>query len=234
MNARTAFSGLIAEALASFCELTASCGYAPARSGYTASPGRLATWPLASASRWLGTLARAWVAGLWARHTKTYLQSLNPNTQFIMEPLAHGIGGKEFPELISYLNSGRKAVIHCRRLDDVLRVFLYLWNSLPANLDRLTRIQMYHSLRSVEDNEEILRLLEEDPRCQVVIGTIALTDLILSMGIPPTVGQLWQEKGRVGRDPDTAARGVVFYEPSALAQAQNKSLSRPIYLQRRK
>jgi superfamily II DNA helicase RecQ len=53
------------------------------------------------------------------------------------------------------------------------------------------------------------------------------------MGIPPTVGQLWQEKGRVGRDPDTAARGVVFYEPSALVQAEKQiagSLSLPILL----
>jgi superfamily II DNA helicase RecQ len=138
--------------------------------------------------------------------------------------------GKEFPELIPYLNSGRKAVVHCRRLDNVLRVFLYLWNSLPANVDRLKRIQMYHSLRSVEDNEEILRLLEEDPLCQVVIATIAFANGLnvkslldsLSMGMPPTAGQLWQEKGRVGRDPDTAARGVVFFEPSALAQAEKQ------------
>jgi hypothetical protein len=62
----TAFSGLIAEALASFCELPASCGYALAMSGYTDSQGQLATSPLASASRWPDRLARAWVAGPWA------------------------------------------------------------------------------------------------------------------------------------------------------------------------
>jgi hypothetical protein len=52
--ADTAFSGLIAEALvavSSFCELPASYGYASAMSGYTASQSRLATSPVASASR---------------------------------------------------------------------------------------------------------------------------------------------------------------------------------------
>ncbi|KAJ7142578.1 P-loop containing nucleoside triphosphate hydrolase protein [Mycena epipterygia] len=36
-----------------------------------------------------------------------------PNTQFIMEPLEHGLRGKEFPALISYLNSGWKSALHC-------------------------------------------------------------------------------------------------------------------------
>ncbi|KAJ7938562.1 hypothetical protein B0H13DRAFT_2301598 [Mycena leptocephala] len=54
----TAFNGLIAQALTSFCELLSSRGYASAMSGYTASQGRLATLPLASASRWLDRLAR--------------------------------------------------------------------------------------------------------------------------------------------------------------------------------
>jgi hypothetical protein len=35
-------------------------------------------------------------------------------------------------------------------------------------------IQMYHSLRSFENNEEILRLMDEDPRCQVVIATTGI------------------------------------------------------------
>ncbi|KAJ7208662.1 P-loop containing nucleoside triphosphate hydrolase protein [Mycena pura] len=94
-----------------------------------------------------------------------------PNTQFIMEPLQHGVGGKIFPQLLNYLNSRRKAVVHCRTIDDVLRVYLYLWKSLPPGTHRLRRIKMYHSLRDAEENEEILRLLDEDPECQVVIAT---------------------------------------------------------------
>ncbi|KAJ6545717.1 P-loop containing nucleoside triphosphate hydrolase protein [Mycena capillaripes] len=153
-----------------------------------------------------------------------------PNTQFIMEPLENGVGGKVFPQLIPYLNSLRKAVIHCRTLDNVLRVFLYLWKSLPPGPHRLRRLKMYHSLRSFEDNEEILCLLDEDPQCQVVIPTVAFSNGLnvkslldsISLGFPDTVDQLWQEKGRVGRNPDTAARGVVLYQPSSLLAAQKQ------------
>jgi hypothetical protein len=93
-----------------------------------------------------------------------------------MEALENGVGGKVFPQLLQYLNSRRKAVIHCHTIDDVLRVFIYLWKALPAGPHRLRRIKMYHSLRSTEENEEILQLLDEDPECQVVIATIAFAD----------------------------------------------------------
>ncbi|KAJ7453181.1 P-loop containing nucleoside triphosphate hydrolase protein [Mycena latifolia] len=171
--------------------------------------------------------------------TKSICDSLGinerPNTQFIMEPLANGVSGTKFPQLIPYLNSGRKAVIHCRTIADVFRVFVYLWNALPANSNRLQRLQMYHSLRSFEDNEEILRLLEEDPRCQIVIATIAFSNGLnvkalldsISIGFPDTVDQLWQEKGRVGRDPNTSARGVVLYQPKVLLAAR-KQLAGPV------
>ncbi|KAJ7310773.1 P-loop containing nucleoside triphosphate hydrolase protein [Mycena albidolilacea] len=153
-----------------------------------------------------------------------------PNTQFIMEPLQHGVGGKIFPQLLDYLNSRRKAVVHCRTIDDVLRVFLYLWKSLPPGPHRLRRLRMYHSLRDAEENQEILRLLDEDAECQVVIATIAFANGLnvkslldsISLGFPDTVDQLWQEKGRVGRDTQTAARGLVLFQPSALAAAEKQ------------
>ncbi|KAJ7025242.1 P-loop containing nucleoside triphosphate hydrolase protein [Mycena alexandri] len=102
--------------------------------------------------------------------------------------------------LLAIPNSGRKAIVHCRTIDDVLRVFLYLWN----------------------DNEEILRLLDEDPVCQVAIATVALAKGLnvksvldsISIGFPETVEQMLQEKGRAGRDPKTVARGYVMYQPS--------------------
>ncbi|KAJ7308762.1 P-loop containing nucleoside triphosphate hydrolase protein [Mycena albidolilacea] len=152
------------------------------------------------------------------------------NVQFIMEPLTHGVGGKIFPQLLAYLNSGRKTVIHCRTIDDVLRIFLYLWKSLPPGPHRLRRLKMYHSLRSVKENEDILRLLDEDPECQVIIATVAFANGLnakslldsLSVGCADTVDQIVQEKGRVGRDPETAARGVVFYQPSSLTAAETQ------------
>lgn len=111
-----------------------------------------------------------------------------------MEPLQHGVGGKIF----DYWNSRRKTVVHCHTIDDVLRVFLYLWKSLSLGPHQLRRLKMYHLLRSAEENEEILRLLDEDAECQVVIATItfanglnvkALLDSI-SVGLSDTVDQL--------------------------------------------
>jgi superfamily II DNA helicase RecQ len=152
------------------------------------------------------------------------------NTQIIVEPLENGVGGKIFPQLLPYLNSRRKAVVHCRTIDDVLRVFLYLWKALPPGPHRLRGLKMYHSLRSCEENEDILWLLDEDPECQVVIATIAFANGLnlkalldtISLGIPDTVDQLCQEKGRVGRDPDTAAWGVVLFQPTRLAAAEKQ------------
>ncbi|KAK6987803.1 P-loop containing nucleoside triphosphate hydrolase protein [Favolaschia claudopus] len=157
-----------------------------------------------------------------------------PNTQFIMEPLENGIGGRIFPQLLVILNSGRKTVIHCRTIDDVLRVLLYLWKCLPPGPHRLRRLQMYHSLRSYEDNEAILRWLDEDPECQVVIATIAFANGLniralldsITLGFPENIDQLWQEAGRVGRSPETMSRAMVLYQPRSLAAAE-KQLAGP-------
>ncbi|KAF7343562.1 P-loop containing nucleoside triphosphate hydrolase protein [Mycena sanguinolenta] len=153
-----------------------------------------------------------------------------PNIQFIMEPLKYGVGGKIFPHLLPYLNSGRKCVIHCRTIAEVVAIFVYLWKCLPPGPHRLRRIKMYHALRSLADNPEILRLLDEDPECQVIISTIAfgqgmnprkLLDSI-SNGMADEVDQVVQEKGRVGRDSEAACRGIVFFQPSALLAAEKQ------------
>jgi hypothetical protein len=48
-----------------------------------------------------------------------------------MKPLEHGLGSTEFPQLLEYLNSGCKGVVHCRTIDTVFHVSVYLWNALP-------------------------------------------------------------------------------------------------------
>jgi hypothetical protein len=73
-------------------------------------------------------------------------------------------------------------------------------------------------------------LLDEDPMCQVVVSTVAFANRLnakslldsLSLGFPNTVDQMWQEKGPVGKDPDSSVRGVVFYQPSDLLNAQRQ------------
>ncbi|KAJ7840181.1 hypothetical protein B0H14DRAFT_3696682 [Mycena olivaceomarginata] len=89
---------------------------------------------------------------------------------------------------------------------------------------------MYHSLRTAEDNQQILADLENGPYCQLVIATVAFSNGLnvkplldsISMGVPETVDKLCQDQGRVGRDPTTFARGIVLYQPSTLLAAEKQ------------
>ncbi|KAK7031989.1 P-loop containing nucleoside triphosphate hydrolase protein [Favolaschia claudopus] len=154
------------------------------------------------------------------------LSNERPNTQFIMEALVNGVGSTEFPQLLPYLNSGRKGIIHCVAIDDLFRVYMYLWNSLPEGLHRLRRIRTYHSIRTSDYNKETIRLLEDDPMCQVVIATIAFANGVhapslldsYSIGIPDP-DALKQQGGRAGRRLDIPARAFAFYQPSMLLDA---------------
>jgi ATP-dependent helicase YprA (DUF1998 family) len=147
-----------------------------------------------------------------------------------MQPLAHGIGSSEFPSLLEFIQSGRKGVVHCRTIDLVFRVYVYLWKCQAPGPHRLRRVKMYHSLRTAEDNQQILADLENDPYCQLVIATVAFSNGLnvkslldsISMGVPETVDKLCQDQGRVGRDPTTFARGIVLYQPSTLLAAEKQ------------
>ncbi|KAK7006543.1 P-loop containing nucleoside triphosphate hydrolase protein [Favolaschia claudopus] len=152
------------------------------------------------------------------------------NLQFIIQPLDHGFSGDEFPELLEYLNQNRKTVVHCRRIEDLQRLFMYAFDSLPPGLDRLRRIKTYHSLHSFDVNTETLRLLDEDPMCQAVFATVAFTNGLnirsivdsLAYKFPKTLNLKLQEGGRAGRDPETRARAVTFIQPSVLSDAEKQ------------
>ncbi|KAJ7771894.1 hypothetical protein B0H14DRAFT_2632364 [Mycena olivaceomarginata] len=145
------------------------------------------------------------------KHIGRFFRGSCPST---MAPLAHGIGGSEFPSLLEFIQSGRKGVVHCRTIDLVFRVYVYLWKCQAPGPHRLRRVKMYHSLRTAEDNQQILADLENDPHCQLVIATVAFSNGLnvkslldsISMGVPETVDKLCQDQGRVGRDPTTFAR----------------------------
>jgi hypothetical protein len=92
-------------------------------------------------------------------------------------------------------------------MEVVFCAYIWAWRMQPVNSDKLRRTRMYHALCSPEDNKETIRLLEEDPYCQIVFATIAFPNGLnvkslvdsLSLGFVDTVDQAWQEKGRVGR-----------------------------------
>ncbi|KAJ7848272.1 hypothetical protein B0H14DRAFT_2583121 [Mycena olivaceomarginata] len=106
-------------------------------------------------------------------------------------------------------------------------------NPLPPT--KFRRVRMYHSLCPAAYNDETIHLIDNDPQCQIVICTVAFTNGInarklldsISLGFAKTVDIMWQEKGRVGREPGTVARGVVLVQLSSISAAI-KQLDGPI------
>lgn len=154
-----------------------------------------------------------------------------PNTHFTIQFMAHGMTGDNFPELLPYLASGRKTIIHCQTLRQVLKVHTYLWRCQPNGANKLIRARIYHSICTSEYNHETIHLIETDPNCQIVIATVAFSNGLnakmlldsLSLEFAPTLDEAWQEKGRVGRNEGTIGRGVIF-TPRSMIKAAEKYL----------
>ncbi|KAJ7183910.1 P-loop containing nucleoside triphosphate hydrolase protein [Mycena filopes] len=153
-----------------------------------------------------------------------------PNVQFIMQPLTHGLSGYDFPDFLPYLTSGRKTSIHCDTLDLVFRVYVYIWRLQASGTGKMWRTRMYTRLCSDEKNTETIRLIDEDPHCQIIIATIAFSNGInaknildsISLGCSSTLDMLIQEKGRAGRASGSRARGVVLVQPATIAAAKKQ------------
>ncbi|KAF8198225.1 hypothetical protein K438DRAFT_1584225 [Mycena galopus ATCC 62051] len=158
----------------------------------------------------------------------------HPNIQFIMQTLTHGLTGYKFPDLLPFLNSGRKTVIHCATLDLVFCVYVYIWRLQPPTADKFRRVRMYTSFCPPSYNEESIRLIDTDPLCQIIIATIAFSNGInakklldsVSMGMLKSVDNKWQQKGCVGREAGSIARGVILVQPSSITAAK-KQLNAP-------
>lgn len=99
----------------------------------------------------------------------------------------------------------------------------------PSGVNHLRRVCMYHSLCPPTYNTDTLRLLDEDPYCQIVIATIAFANGInvktlldsITIGWSDTLAITWQEKGRVGRDDKSDGRGVCLLPKSTFKAAEN-------------
>ena len=123
-----------------------------------------------------------------------------PNTQFSIEFQAHGMNGDKFPQLLPYLASGRKTIIHCQTLEQVIRVYFYLWQLQPDRVNKLIRARIYHAICPSEYNEATIRLIETDPRCQIVIATVAFSN---GLNATTLLGSLsLQHLTRLGRERD--------------------------------
>ncbi|KAJ6460258.1 P-loop containing nucleoside triphosphate hydrolase protein [Mycena sanguinolenta] len=149
------------------------------------------------------------------------------NIQFLITPLTHGLGGDEFPDLLQYLLEGRKTIIYCATIELCWRVFVYLIRLLPPGPHRLQRIRLYHAMCWPDENEETVKMIRDDPFCQIIVATVAFGQgfnvkslfLSLQLGVPQTVAQALQQGGRVARDPATTGRTVILAQASAYAAA---------------
>ncbi|KAJ7464089.1 P-loop containing nucleoside triphosphate hydrolase protein [Mycena latifolia] len=150
------------------------------------------------------------------------------NIQFLIQPLTHGLGGTEFPDLLQYLADGRKTIIYCATIELCWRVFVYLFRLLPPGPRRLRRVRLYHAMCWPEENEKTVALIRDDPLCQIIVATVAfgqgfnvksLLDSI-QLGVPKTVAQALQQGGRVGRNPLTTGRTDIFAQASAYTAAE--------------
>ncbi|KAJ7059061.1 P-loop containing nucleoside triphosphate hydrolase protein [Mycena amicta] len=150
-----------------------------------------------------------------------------PEIRFVLEPLAHGMKSRSFPQLIPYLNSGRKCIVYTQSLDTLTRVYTYLCKMSPKNLNPGRRIRVYSALCDPEFNAETLRLMCE-PELQVIVSSVALANGvdcasildIFSIGFPSTLSQAEQEAGRAVRVPGSQGQVTFFVQKSDIATAK--------------
>ncbi len=91
-------------------------------------------------------------------------------------PLDRGLTRVDFPQILQYLSSQRKAIILCPTIELIHRVYLYLWRMEPAGINHFRRICMYHSLCSDDCNQQTLLLLDNDPMALIVIAFVAFAN----------------------------------------------------------
>ncbi|KAF9048057.1 P-loop containing nucleoside triphosphate hydrolase protein [Hymenopellis radicata] len=147
--------------------------------------------------------------------------------QFIIEPLEHGINNNSFPQLLPYLNTGRKVVIYAPTLEIVTKLYLYLFSMEPPGVNHAQRVRPYTALCEPEFNLETLSLAKTDPRLQIVLATIALANGVhipslddsISLGMPSTLSQTEQQAGRASRPPDATGKAVVLVQKSDIKNA---------------
>ncbi|THU95226.1 P-loop containing nucleoside triphosphate hydrolase protein [Dendrothele bispora CBS 962.96] len=151
-----------------------------------------------------------------------------PNVQISFKTLNSALGGKEFSQLLPYLNQQRKTIIHVRTIELGYRIFVYLFRNAPQTSNRHHRMRMYHSLAPEKYNQKTIELLSTDPRCQIVIATKAFSLGIhaetlldsITVGLLDTQCELDQCGGRVGRNRAMNARRIIFVSPQDITKAQ--------------
>ena len=123
--------------------------------------------------------------------------------QLIVQPITSPNSRTEFPEILPFISSGQKGILHCYTMDQVHCILMYLISAHKGDVNPLCHFCPYFSMCPDEYNERTLFLLDNDPYCQIVIATVAFTNVINSKHLldslfllpANTLDLILQEKG---------------------------------------
>ncbi|KAF5345640.1 hypothetical protein D9758_015140 [Tetrapyrgos nigripes] len=150
------------------------------------------------------------------------------NMHIILDVTKHTSGIPKYSQLLKYLHSGRKVLIHVQTIPTAYDIYEFLFNHLPDGVSPLQRMRMYHALCTDAYNRETFRLMDSDPMLQVIIATIGFLAGINCMQLldsifwkfPSSIDDFVQGGGRGGRDPNVMCRSIAIISPNELKAAQ--------------
>ncbi|KAH7902925.1 P-loop containing nucleoside triphosphate hydrolase protein, partial [Hygrophoropsis aurantiaca] len=148
------------------------------------------------------------------------------NIREVVRELTHGLSGSKFPDIAWVLDNGEKVLIYCQTIELGFRVAVYLWNLLPPGPQRLDIVRLWNSLTSNDYNNETLELFDNNPETRAIICTLAFgmginrrnITKVINLGVPKSLNEDKQQKGRAGRDLESPAVGYTYVEPSVMKQ----------------
>ncbi|KAI0079911.1 P-loop containing nucleoside triphosphate hydrolase protein, partial [Panus rudis PR-1116 ss-1] len=166
------------------------------------------------------------VLGLRKDYVVTRRSCERTNVQTIYQTLTHGLDGSDFPDIAWVAaHEDKKTIVYCKTIDQCYRVASYLRRLRPPGEERFQSICTYHSLLWPSTNAETLRKFREDPRTFIVVATIKFgmgidvrrVTYVVTLGLPESIEQDHQQRGRAMRDPRGVGIGITYCEKSVVA-----------------
>ncbi|THU89979.1 P-loop containing nucleoside triphosphate hydrolase protein [Dendrothele bispora CBS 962.96] len=150
------------------------------------------------------------------------------NMQLIIDTLQQKKRTSKYAQLLNYLRSGRKTIIHVNTIPEAYDIYEFLWDHVPPTASPLHRMRMYHSLCDDKYNRETFYLMDNSTELQVVIATPGFSCGInlkkvkdsITIGFPSTLDMFYQCKGRAGRSQDVICRGIAIVPKKTISLAR--------------
>ncbi|THU88839.1 hypothetical protein K435DRAFT_679104, partial [Dendrothele bispora CBS 962.96] len=88
------------------------------------------------------------------------------NMQLIIDTLQQKKHTSKYAQLLNYLRSGRKTIIHVNTIPEAYDIYEFLWDHVPPTVSPLRRMRMYHSLCDDKYNQETFHLMDNSAECR--------------------------------------------------------------------